>query len=85
MIIQNAWVVDSLNLPKYELNHEQLKSEFPHLKNVDFCLPKDNKVSILIGANVPELHICYDIKQGQKKQPIAILPCLGWVLMGGKG
>ena len=41
--IQNAWVVDSLNLPKYKLNHEQLKSEFPHLKNVDFCLPNDSK------------------------------------------
>ena len=55
-----------VNSPKYELNNEQLKSEFPHLKNVDFCLPNDNKVSILIGADVPELHICYDVKQGQK-------------------
>ena len=83
MNIQNTWVVDSLNLPKYELNHEQLKYEFPHLKNVDFSLPDNSKVSILIGADVPELHICCDVKQVQKKQPIAILSPLGWVLMGG--
>ena len=39
-------------------------------------------VSILIGTDIPELHICYDVRQGSRNQPIALLTLLGWVLMG---
>ena len=39
-------------------------------------------VSILIGTDIPELHICYDVRQGSRNHPIALLTLLGWVLMG---
>ena len=54
-----------------------------NLKDVDFHLSDADDVSILIGADIPELHICYDVRQGSKNQPIALLTLLGWVLMGG--
>ena len=44
--IQNVWVTDHLNLSKDEINLDQLKNKF-----------SDN-ISILIGADIPELHIC---------------------------
>ena len=72
--IQNAWVVEHLNLPKHK---------FSNLKDVDFHLSDAHNVSILIGADIPELNICYDVRHGSKNQPIALLTLLGWVLMGG--
>ena len=48
-----------------------------------FSFADADNVSILIGADIPELHICYDVRQGSKNQPIALLTLLGWVLMGG--
>ena len=81
--IQNAWVVEHLNLPKHEINPDHLRNKFSHLKDVDFHLSDVDNVSILIGADIPELHICYDVRQGSKNQPIALLTLLGWVLMGG--
>ena len=61
--IQNACVVEHLNLTKNEINPEHLRKKFSHLKDVDFHL-SDADVSILIGADIPELHICYDVRQG---------------------
>ena len=40
------------------------------------------KASILIRADIPELRICYDVRQGSKNQPISLLTLLDWVLMG---
>ena len=81
--IQNAWVVEHLNFPKHEINPEHLKNKFSHLKDVDFHLSDAENISILREADIPELHICYDVRQGSKNQPIALLILLGWVLMGG--
>ena len=36
--IQNAWVVEYLNLPKHEVNPDHLRNKFSHLKDVDFHL-----------------------------------------------
>ena len=71
-----------LNLPKHEINPHHLRNKFSHLKDVDFHLSDAENVSILIGADIPELHICYDVRQGSKTQAIALLTLLGWVLMG---
>ena len=68
--IQNAWVVEHLNLPKHEINPDHLRNKFSHLKDVDLHLSDADNVSILIGADIRELHICYNVRQGEKNQPI---------------
>ena len=80
--IQNAWVVEQLSLSKHKINSAHLKNKLSHLKDIDFHLSDADNVSILIEADIPELHICYDVRQGSKTQPIALLTLLGWVLMG---
>ena len=63
--IQNAWVVEHLNLPKRKIiNPDHLKKKFFLLKDVDFHLSYADNISILIGADIPELHICYHVRQG---------------------
>ena len=68
-------------MPKHEINRDHLKNKFSHLKNVDFHLSDADNVLILIGVDIPELHICYNVRQGSKNHPIALLTLLGWVLM----
>ena len=79
--IQNTWVVEHLNLPKHEINPDHLKNKFSHLQDVEFHLSDAENVFILIGADIPELHICYNVRQGSKNQPITPLALLDWVLM----
>ena len=42
----------------------------------------DKDISILIGGNLPYLHICHNPIGGNHNKPIAMLPKLGWVLLG---
>ena len=76
---QNTYIVKNLNLPRQEINPKYLKSDCPYLNDVEFCLL--NKNSVLILLDHPELHVCYDVRQGQKNQPIAIRTHFGWVHM----
>ena len=50
--ISNAWVVDNLNLP----SHTKTK-DFPHLRDIHLERTSDRGISILIGADMPELHL----------------------------
>ena len=82
--ISNAWVVPDLNLPVAQVNISELKENLPHLHNIDFPLPNKNDVTILIGADMPQLLIHHDFKVGLPNEPVAVKTQLGWVLMGGK-
>ena len=42
---------------KHETNPDHWKNKFSHLKDVDFHLSDPDNVLILVGANIPELHI----------------------------
>ena len=82
--VNNAWVVENLNLPKYQINKKNLQNDFSYLKDIDFDIPINKEISVLIGADLPELHISNEVRRGGHNQPIAISTKLGWVLMGGK-
>ena len=60
-----------------------LSSQYPHLSNVPFT-PLTEKISILIGADMPELHLYLNYKLGKPSEPVAIETKLGWVIFGGK-
>ena len=81
--VTNAWVVEELDTPtpKFSLHH--LSSQYSHLSNVPFT-PLTEKISILIGADMPELHLHLNYKLGKPSEPVAIETKLGWVIFGGK-
>lgn len=54
---QTARVIDNLNLLKHEINPDYLKNRFSHLQDVDFHLSDEGNLLILMGADIPELHI----------------------------
>ena len=75
--ISNAWVVDNLNLPSYELT-----KDFSYLRDIDLERTSDKGISILIGADMPELHLDRDKRIGDRDQPVGLLTTVGWVFMG---
>ena len=78
---KNVWVVDELNLMPYKIN-ENFHKQFEHLKDIHFNTSSSD-VSLLIGADMPELHLPNEIRKGNKNEPVGIKLVLGWVLLCG--
>ena len=75
--VRNTWVVPSQRISKAEIQRK-----WSYLKDVPTDVI-DKDISILIGADLPYLHICHDVISGNQNEPIAVLTKLGWVLFGG--
>ena len=56
------------------------KSKWPHLKDV-----QQEKISIIIGTNVPEAFIPLDVRHNGARAPVAIRSCLGFSILGRIG
>ena len=77
--ISNAGVVDNLNLPSYTIT-----KDFSHIRDIDLERTSDKSISILIGTDMPELHLHRDTRIVDKDQPVGLLTTPSSVLMGGK-
>ena len=73
---KNVCVVDELNLIPYKIKQNFLK-HFDHLKDIHFDT-SSTYVPLLIGADVPEMHLPNEIRKGNKNKPIGIKLVLGW-------
>ena len=81
--VKNAWVVEELDIPTLNISLHHLSSHYPHLSNVP-STPLTEKISILIDAAMPELHLHLNYKLGRPSEPEAIETKPGWVIFGGK-
>ena len=62
-------------------------SQFHYLQDVEFTKPStgNNEVTLLIGADVPEVFWVLEERRGERCQPYAIKSLLGWTLLGPVG
>ena len=81
--ISKAWVVDDLKITTPPVNINQLKEKHHHLQNIYIEYPKSTDISILIGADMPELLLHKEFRKGRSDEPMAVKTQLGWVLFGG--
>ena len=83
--IQDAWVVDSLNVRMRSYNLTKLKDQYIHLQDISLVQPLNGDVEALIGADTPEalLHLEF-VKGKSKDDPMAVRTILGWTLFGGR-
>ena len=65
---ENDWVVDELNLMPYKID-QNFHKQFEHLKDIHFDTSSSD-VSLLIGADMPELHLPNEIRKGNKNEPV---------------
>ena len=74
--VKNAWIIENFNLPPNKIDNAEIKDKWPHLKDVQLNFSNTRDVSILIGADMPTLHISQEIRKGKPNDPIAIKPFL---------
>ena len=70
-------------MPQQKVAPNDIKNRWPYLKDIPFET-SDKEISVLIGADLPQLHINYDVRVGENDHPVGMLTKLGWVLLGGK-
>ena len=78
--INEAWTKQgAFNCPS--INASRVKN-MSHLRNLHLSNVEASDVKILIGANVPRVHLQLDVRQGGEEEPVAIKTALGWCVMG---
>ena len=80
--LNRVWTVDTLCLPLGSPPTKEDTSKWPQLNGIDFPRTQSDKVSALIGSDVPEAHWVCDQRRGRRGQPYAVCTPLGWTLMG---
>ena len=56
--------------------------QWPHLNDLKFPEVERQKISVLVGNNIPEAFIPLEVKKGMPCEPLAIKSCLGWSVLG---
>ena len=56
--------------------------QFAHLRGIEFLQLPDTNVTLLIGADSPEMFCVSEARKGFRGQPIAIKTPIGWSLLG---
>ena len=60
--IDNAFVVPNLNVRYHKIDINKIRSGFPSFEVIELPKLNNTDVTILIGADFPELHIHKDFK-----------------------
>lgn len=83
--LTGVWSGKDLNIP---LRHQGIatdKARWPHLQDVPFPEVERQKISLIVGTNVPEVFIPLEVWCGNPNEPIAIRSCLGFAVLGRTG
>ena len=84
-ILVNSWTVSGIELPNNKLPIAQIKEKLDHLRDVELLeLSSSCKFGVLLGADMPQLHLQQIIRRGNFDAPVAVKTTLGWVLIGVK-
>ena len=81
--IKNAWAVPNLNIHHHSYNIESLKKTYTYLKDINLPNIEPTDVTLVIGADFPELVLHEKHIAGKLGALYVIKTKLGWVLMGG--
>ena len=83
--MKGVWSGKELNIPLRHQGITRDKAKWPHLQDVPFPEVARQKVSLIIGTNVPEVFIPLEVRCGNPSDPIAIRSCLGFAVLGRTG
>ena len=83
--LRNAWCGKDLKIPLCHQRMRSNKSRRAHLKDVPFPDVQQEKISMIIGTNVPEAFIPLDVRHNGPRAPVAIRSCLGFSILGRIG
>ena len=74
---------EKFNMPSQQLpSGYESNNTWQYLHGLQLVNVEPSKVTVVIGADVPEAFIQLDIKRGQQGQPLAIQTPFGWAIFG---
>lgn len=79
-VLKNIQTVESLNLPKQDLNYDVCSKEYSYLGHLPVQSYANAKPEILIGLNNWRYAVPLKTREGDIHQPIAIKCRLGWTI-----
>ncbi|XP_066913979.1 uncharacterized protein [Clytia hemisphaerica] len=74
----------SFHMPKQQYPSTMMK-KMKEEKGIKLHNALYEEIGILIGANVPSVHIPLEVKEGENSEPLAIKTIFGWTLFGASG
>ena len=83
--VTRAWTVNNLPVSKRSIPIANDVFGWSHLDGIVFPELENEKVSMIIGSDVPEAHWVIEQRRGGRKEPYAVRTPLGWTLMGPIG
>ncbi|XP_062703806.1 uncharacterized protein LOC134286238 [Aedes albopictus] len=83
--LSDARTVAALNLPKQNLQMDEMASRFKHLRDVPMASFQNAEPKVLIGLRNLELLVPIESRVGRPNEPIAVRSVLGWTIYGPSG
>ena len=80
--LPNVFSIENIPINPNVILAKGLLNTMPHLSGITFQRIPDATVTLLIGADVPEVFCPTDVRKGGRGQPIAFKSILGWSLLG---
>ena len=76
ILIQEAWTVPQLNLPKETITCSVMQT-WPHVADLEITDVDSQYVTLLLGANVLEAILQCEVRRGVPGQPAAVQTAFG--------
>ena len=80
--VNGALVVEHLNIAQQKVNLVDVKSKWPHLKEIDIPEASSCDVSLLIGSDCLDIILPIETRCGPRGTPVGIRTKLGWTITG---
>ena len=82
VILPNVVSIENIPINPKAIPAKGVLNIMPHLSWITFQRIPDATVTLLIGADAPEVFCPIDICKGGRRQPIEFKSILGWSLLG---
>ena len=80
--IEDIRIVERLNVKPFKPSD---LSRWPHLFGISIPEIDEDEVTVLIGANIPEVQVHEESRTGRIGEPYAVRTILGWAILGPVG
>ena len=80
--VNGALVVEHLNIAQQKVNLVDVKSKWPHLKEIDIPEASSCDVSLLIGSDCLDIILPIETRCGPRGTPVGIRTKHGWTITG---
>ena len=80
--VNGALVVEHLNIAQQNINVEDVKSKWSHLKDINIPEATSCDVSLLIGSDCMDIILPIETRCGPRGTPVGIRTKLGWTISG---